>query len=64
MICYRDMTFCEYWESCKNGKDCYRKLTDLDKKRAKELNLPISCFMQKPDCYERMEDNVHQRVNY
>ena len=28
MFCYRDMTFCPYFDSCRFGDVCHRALTD------------------------------------
>lgn len=52
MICYKDMTFCAYYKSCKHGKTCHRALTDKVKDGALKAFLGISVFSVKPDCYE------------
>jgi len=51
MICYRDMTFCPFWKDCIEGKECGRAITQevIDKSRA--IGLPISKFLEKPDCF-------------
>lgn len=49
MISYKDMTFCPYYKEC-SGKDCVRALTPEVEARAKKFGLPISRFMEKPDC--------------
>ena len=36
MICYRDMTFCTFYKSCKDGESCERALTPKIKKEAEE----------------------------
>ena len=51
MICYKDMTFCPYWEDCKE-KDCPRALTPDVCERANDIGLPICEFANKPDCWE------------
>jgi len=56
MICYRDMTFCSFWEECSQEahqqKGCGRALTPEVEQRAEEMKLPISQFMEKPDCFK------------
>jgi len=54
MICYRDITFCTFYETCK--EPCYRALTP-DVIAAAELwwgseDVPIATFMEKPECYK------------
>ena len=54
MICYKDMTFCDYWRDCGKNLDCHRKLTDYVKDKAKKYDLPICEFSDKPDCWEKI----------
>lgn len=42
MICYRDKTFCQSSDECKNTK-CWRYLSEEAKKDSGEIGLPI-CF--------------------
>lgn len=53
MICYKDMTFCPF-KSCKYFKECpyNRALTKMIEKKAKSTNLPISVYVEEPECYE------------
>jgi len=53
MMCYRDMQFCKFWDTCKDGKCCFRAFTPEVKKRAHEwTEKPLICFFsEKPDCY-------------
>lgn len=55
MICYRDMTFCEHYETCKNAKWCSRPLTPEVKEQAKKWwgddDAPIARFVNKPECH-------------
>ena len=62
MICYRDMTFCPFWDECKDGKECFRALTNevwnkahkwwgLDKSKD---DIPICLFTEKPDCFKEV----------
>ena len=50
MICYKDMTFCSFYEDC-DDKDCSRALTQEVRDKADKLGLPICQFMEKPDCW-------------
>jgi len=57
MICYKDMTFCNF-ESCKKFKECNRALTKNVKDNADKWwgfgfrKAPICIFLNKPKCYE------------
>ena len=59
MICYRDMTFCTFYEGC--GADrCDRALTpevqeQADRWWGKEGGAPICVFGEKPECYKQKE---------
>lgn len=55
MICYRDRTYCPYWETCRDAGPCSRKLTEDVKKAAEDLGLPICQFAEKPHCYREKE---------
>ncbi len=54
MLCYRDMTFCTYYEECKDGKDCFRALTPEVIKAAEAWmkKPPIAMFAEKPECFK------------
>lgn len=56
MICYRDMTFCDYHKDCKDGKDCHAALTEKVYQEAKQWfgkdGAPICRFTEHPDCFE------------
>jgi len=52
MICYKDMTFCDNYKTCKDGKDCHRALTPEDRKAADKIGLPVCRFSGKPTCYK------------
>ena len=59
MLCYKDRTFCPYWEECKDGKTCPRALTSevyADAKKwwgffKSEDEVPICTWAEKPDCF-------------
>lgn len=48
MICYRDMTFCDF--GCKST--CKRKLTEKIKREAEDFRLPICLYVDKPACFK------------
>ena len=59
-MCYRDMTFCPFWEKCKDGHECKRALTDEVKAGAKRWmpsikDPPISIFTDKPECFKSFD---------
>lgn len=59
MLCYRDMTFCTYWEDCDDAPKCHRPLTEEVRTAAdrwwgdEEGSPPIACFAQMPDCHTK-----------
>ena len=55
MLCYKDMTFCSYYESCRNGVICDRTLTEEVVEAARKTGLNISAFMSKPFCFKEIE---------
>jgi len=63
MLCYKDMTFCSYWEECKDGKNCNRALTpEVFENATKWWGLisknpvPICQFSEQPDCFKENKD--------
>ncbi len=56
MIGYRDMTFCPFYQDCKNAPDCHRPLTPEVREYAAKWwggeDAPICVFMEKPECHE------------
>ena len=55
MLCYKDMTFCQYY-MCKNfGKSCVRSLTPEIREGAKRAGLGISIENDVPECFEEKE---------
>lgn len=58
-MCYRDRTYCPFWESCVEGKECPRALTSeiiegankFGKECGMDGGFPISRFANYPDCY-------------
>ena len=56
MICYRDMTFCQHYESCADGLTCERALTPGVLYKASKIGLPICQFAEDPECYEEKDE--------
>ena len=57
MLCYKDITYCEYHKKCKKGAKCYRALTQNVKKGAERTGMLIAIFAEKPECFEEfLED--------
>lgn len=58
MLCYKDMTFCIFYEGCTKASTCGRALTTEVKEAADKWwgsrngKAPISIFTSIPDCYE------------
>lgn len=50
MMCYRDMTFCNF-SDCADFDKCSRRLTESVRQAAKLLRLPISQFAKQPECF-------------
>lgn len=55
MLCYRDMTFCPYWKTCKDGMNCFRKADKKLATKAKEFGLPLCLWATKPECYIKIK---------
>ena len=53
MLCYRDITFCSFYTTCKKGDTCFRALTLDVIKEASKWRLPIAQFKDKPSCFEK-----------
>ena len=60
MYGYNDMTYCTFWKECKNGNGCFRALTPKVQEDAVKLweghDVPIDTFLDKPECFEQIED--------
>jgi len=52
MLCYKDMTFCKFYKTCKAGKKCGRALTKEIQDKANKIGLLICRFVNKPDCHK------------
>ena len=52
------MTFCSFHEQCKDGGTCHRAMTNEVMRKAKEIGLPISRFIDKPECFvEKLQNS-------
>jgi len=55
MICYRDRTYCTFYETCDKRSDCSRPLTPQVKADAANWwgsdAAPIAVFTDKPQCH-------------
>lgn len=59
MVRFKDMTFCPFWEECKDGEKCDRALTDRVREQASEWwsgfmsddPAPIACYTERPRCF-------------
>jgi len=63
MLCYRDMTFCSFYTSCKDGDNCFRALTDNVLDDARNSHLSVSQFMEKPDCFKESKAKMKRFVD-
>ena len=56
MMCYRDRTYCQFFDTCKDGEMCARALTERVRRDAEAFNLPLCTFIAPPkDCYTPKE---------
>lgn len=55
MICYKDRSYCSASFSC-SKKDCYRKLSVEEQRKAEELGLPIAFSDFGSSCVYREEE--------
>ncbi|MDB4302042.1 hypothetical protein N9924_00595 [bacterium] len=69
MMCYKDRTFCPFYDKCATGMSCERAMTPRVMEAAERINLPISRYMDRPRCYEseklstQVLDEVQQGSN-
>lgn len=54
MMCYKDMTFCNFYKECSKGGKCEIALTDkvIEAARRWMKDPPICVFKDKPECFE------------
>jgi hypothetical protein len=58
MICYKDMTFCSFYQECKKGGQCNRAETPDVIYNAKASNLLICEFIEKPSCFRKKKKRI------
>lgn len=62
MICYRDSTFCDFFEKCKKGNECPRALNKevLDGAFAwwGKPGAPICKYVDRPKCFENKAEGT------
>jgi hypothetical protein len=52
MMCYKDKTFCSFFQLCKKGYSCHSALTDKIRADAKRAKLDILQFVEIPkECF-------------
>lgn len=56
MFCYRDRCYCQFYIDCELGVTCDDALTPEVRERAKKVNLPIQCRIDKPVCFREKFD--------
>ncbi len=52
MRVYGDITFCPFYQGCKDGKGCRRALTVAVEAGAKRAEEPIFEYTDKPECFK------------
>ena len=52
MMCYKDKTFCPFYEDCGKGKNCKDAMTEKIINDAETFGLPISRWLDPPKCYK------------
>lgn len=61
---YKDITFCTFWEECKNASTCKRALTPKVQAGAEKWwgnkDYPIATFLDKPECFEQIENDTRR----
>ncbi len=56
MICYKDRTFCPFYHDCVLAKTCPRPLTPDVEHEAVKVGLPISQYVEPPNCHTTEAD--------
>jgi hypothetical protein len=51
MLCYKDKIFCPFYESCADGHDCSKALTQEVRESARHFELPINQYAGEPKCW-------------
>ena len=56
MMCFRDMTFCQFYEKCAAAEECGRAYTEEIREQVAMSGLPACLFVEKPGCFEGDEE--------
>jgi len=59
MLCYRDRTFCDYYD-CKISDSCDIKITDEIIEKSQNFGLPLCIFAERPECFVAKINSVGQ----
>ena len=51
-----DKTFCEFYITCQDADDCNRKYTPAVALKVHELCIPVSLYLDKPECYKSINE--------
>jgi hypothetical protein len=64
MFCYKDRTFCPFYQECKDGSTCKDALTPEVKKAANKwmANAPISVWISHPNCFRGADEESKESV--
>jgi len=66
MMCYKDITFCPFYGECAVGSTCRVALTPKVEEDAKKWwgddNPPISIYLDKPECFKKIEDDTERNI--
>jgi len=57
MMCYKDKTFCQFYEECKDGEKCPHSYNEITKNQAIKQTLFICFYRNKPDCFKNKCDH-------
>lgn len=64
MMCYKDKTFCTFYEKCTNGKECNRALTPIVQQQAEKWwgnkDVPINVYSTKPECFKEIKNKQNE----
>lgn len=56
MMSYRDRTWCGFYEDCAKGAHCSRACTPDVETKARQRELRISMFVDRPGCFLDKEE--------
>ena len=56
-MCYKDMTFCDFYKECQKGDSCKSALTEGVQQAAEKAFLPIAHFRSYPECFRTRNES-------